>query len=261
MIRAARGEWTKLRTLVSTAWLLLALAAFTAGLSALGAWSLDGRGCTGPADCDPDLTRFSLIGVYAGQVAALVLGALAATAEYATGTIHPTLMANPRRPIVLAAKATVVTGLVLGAGLLGVLGSVLAGRFLLPGNGFTPAHGYPLLSLADGPTLRAAAGTVLYLALIALFALGAGLALRDTATTLTTVLALLFVAPMVAPFLSDPAWQRHLAQVVPTAGLAVQTTKRLAELPIAPWAGLGVLAAWAAAALVAGTARFLLRDA
>ncbi|MCW3013293.1 MAG: hypothetical protein JWO02_385 [Solirubrobacterales bacterium] len=34
---------------------------------------------------------------------------------------------------------------------------VLRGRAwrILPGNGFTPAHGYPLLSLADGLTLRA----------------------------------------------------------------------------------------------------------
>ncbi|MEZ0077168.1 hypothetical protein [Planotetraspora sp. GP83] len=49
-----------------------------------------------------------------------------------------------------------------------MLGSVLAGRLILPGNGFTPAHGYPPLALADGPTLRAAAGSVLYLALIRL---------------------------------------------------------------------------------------------
>ena len=32
-----------------------------------------------------------------------------------------------------------------------------------------------------------------------------------------------------------------------TAGLAIQATTNLRRLPIAPWAGLGVLAAWAAA--------------
>jgi ABC-2 type transport system permease protein len=60
-------------------------------------------------------------------------------------------------------KAVVVTGLVVAAGTIAVLGSVLAGRLILPGNGFTPAHGYAPLSLADGPVMRAAAGSVLYL--------------------------------------------------------------------------------------------------
>ena len=37
-----------------------------------------------------------------------------------------------------------------------VLGSLLAGRIFLPGNGFTVAHGFLPLSIAHGPTLRAA---------------------------------------------------------------------------------------------------------
>ena len=39
-----------------------------------------------------------------------------------------------------------------------------------------------------------------------------------------------------------------------TAGLAIQATTDLRSLPISPWAGLGVLAAWAAAALLVGGA-------
>jgi ABC-2 type transport system permease protein len=37
-----------------------------------------------------------------------------------------------------------------------------------------------------------------------------------------------------------------------SAGLAIQTTTDLGSLPLSPWAGLGVTAGWAAAALVAG---------
>jgi hypothetical protein len=48
---------------------------------------------------------------------------------------------------------------------------LLAGRLILPGNGFTSAHGYPPLSLDGGPTLRAAVGSVLCLALTALLGL------------------------------------------------------------------------------------------
>ena len=45
-----------------------------------------------------------------------------------------------------------------------------------------------------------------------------------------------------------------------TAGLAIQDTAGLRGLPISPWAGLGVLAAWAAAALLAGALMLRVRD-
>jgi ABC-2 type transport system permease protein len=46
-----------------------------------------------------------------------------------------------------------------------------------------------------------------------------------------------------------------------TAGLAVQATTNLHNQPIAPWAGLGVLAAWAAASLLLAGLLLLRRDA
>jgi ABC-2 type transport system permease protein len=45
------------------------------------------------------------------------------------------------------------------------------------------------------------------------------------------------------------------------AGLSIQHTPRLDELPIAPWPGLGVLVAWAGIAMLAGTTLLQLRDA
>ena len=95
------------------------------------------------------------------------------SSEYSTGMIRITLTAMPRRSALLAAKAAVLTGVVLAAGPIAVLGSLLAGQLLMPGNGFTAAHGFVPLSLAHGPMLRAGAGSVLYLALIALLSLGA----------------------------------------------------------------------------------------
>jgi ABC-2 type transport system permease protein len=46
-----------------------------------------------------------------------------------------------------------------------------------------------------------------------------------------------------------------------TAGLAIQATTGLRHLPIGPWPGLGVLAAWAAGALLAGGLLLRRRDA
>jgi ABC-2 type transport system permease protein len=165
----------------------------------------------------------------------------------------------PATPWLLLA---VVAATVLAAGTLGVLGSLAAGRAILPGNGFTAANGYPPLSLADEPTLRAAAGTVLYLVLVALLALGVGAVARDTAAALTVVLALLLLAPLITGLVGDPRWQERLDSLAPmTAGLAVQATTRLDSLPIGPWPGLGVLAAYAAAAaLLLGAAAFVNRD-
>jgi ABC-2 type transport system permease protein len=46
-----------------------------------------------------------------------------------------------------------------------------------------------------------------------------------------------------------------------SAGLAIQATTGLRSLTLSPWAGLGALAAWAAAALLAGSLLLRLRDA
>jgi ABC-2 type transport system permease protein len=110
--------------------------------------------------------------------------------------------------------------------------------------------------------LRAAAGSVLYLALIALLSLGAATAVRDSAAAIGAVLGLLYLFPLVAAVVTDPHWQRHLEQIGPmSAGLAIQATTGLRSLPLSPWAGLGALAAWAAAALLAGGLLLRLRDA
>ncbi|TDB75034.1 ABC transporter permease [Actinomadura sp. KC216] len=260
--RAVRAEWTKLRTVPSTGWLLLALAGLTAAVGAAVTGAVDTSHCTSPAGCQEDTPKLALSGVQLGQVAAVVLGVLAVGSEYAAGTIGATLAAVPRRGTVLAAKAAVVAAVVAAAGTAGVLASLAAGRGLLAGSGFTAANGYPPLSPLDGPTARAAFGTVLYLVLVALLALGVGTAVREQAAAITAVLALLWIVPIVARFVGDETWRDRLEKFAPMpAGLAVQATRGLERLPIGPWPGLGVLAAYAAAALLAGAVLFTARDA
>jgi ABC-2 type transport system permease protein len=117
------------------------------------------------------------------------------------------------------------------------------------------------VSITDGPTLRAAAGRVLYLVIIALLSLGVATAIRDTAVSIGVVLSLLYLPPIVAQAVADPL-RRHLLQIAPmTAGLAIQATTNLSTVPISPWAGLGVLAVWAMGALLVGGLLLRLRDA
>lgn len=252
MRQALRAEWTKLRTTAGTAWLLLAIIALTVAVSVVAAAATQ---CPAGA-CEADPAKVSLTGIDVGQAVVAVLAVLAISNEYSTGMIHVTFTAMPRRTTVLAAKAAVLTGLVLAAGTVAVFASVLAGQVILPG------HGLATLSPADGPMLRAAAGSVLYLALIALLGLGAAAAVRDSATAIGIVLGLLYFFPIIAGAVTERHWQRHLQQIGPmNAGLAIQATTGLHKLPISPWAGLGVLAAWAAAALLTGGLLLRFRDA
>jgi ABC-2 type transport system permease protein len=147
-------------------------------------------------------------------------------------------------------------------GSLGVLGSLLVARRVLPGNGFNAANGYRGLSLGDEPTLRAGYGTVLYFALVALLSYGVAAVLRDTAGSIATMLMLLYVAPILTAVVTDPRWLKRIERVSPmTAGLKIQATTALDPLTIGPWQGLGVLALWAAGALLAGLLSLQLRDA
>lgn len=262
MRRELHAEWTKLRTLPSTGRLLLAVAMLTVAVSALSAAAVSTRLCRSPAGCHEDTVKLGLSGVGLGQAAVVILGVLAMSGEYGTGTIRTTLAAMPRRSTLFAAKAAVVSGSAMAAGALGVLGSLLAARLILPGNGFTPAAGYPPISLADGPTLRAAAGSVLYLGLIALLSLGAATVLRDSAAAITVVLGLLYAFPVITQLVTDPDWHARMQRYAPmTAGLAIQATRNLGRLPIGPWPGLGVLAVYAGAALLAGGVLLRARDA
>lgn len=244
---ALHAEWTKIRTLPGTSWFLLGIAALTVALGALASSAIP---C-----CGVDSAKASLTGVAVGQAVVAVLAVVTITGEYGTGMIGTTLTALPRRGSVLAAKGVVVSGLVAVAGVVGVLGSVVAGRLLLPA-------GYPPLSLSDGGVLRAAVGSVAYLTLVALLSLGVATLVRDAAAATGVVLGLLYLFPIVAALVSDPDWHERLRQLSPmTAGLAVQSTVDLSDQPLAPWAGIGVLAAWAAAALLVGGLSLRLRDA
>ncbi|WP_406330433.1 ABC transporter permease [Streptomyces sp. NBC_00203] len=252
-----RAEWTKARTTGSTFWLLVAVIALTVAVAVAATTALK---CTA-AGCGGDPARSSLAGIYLSQTIAVLVAVLAVSGEYSNGMIRTTFTAMPRRTTVLAAKAAVVTGLVLATGAVAVAASMLVGRLILPGHGFTPAHGYPSLSLDHGPMLRAATGSVLYLALIALLALGIATAVRDAAMAVGIVLGLLYLFPILANAVSDPHWHRHLEQIAPmTAGLYIQATTGLDELPLSPWQGLGVPAAWAAGALLLGGGLLRARD-
>lgn len=258
MRNGIHAEWTKLRTLTSTYWLLAGTLVLTVGISA----AVAAASAYHPDSPKQDTVKLALTGVDLGQGIIAVLAALAVSNEYSTGMIRTTLAATPRRLSLLAAKSAPVTLAVVLAAIISVGCCLVAGRLILPTSGYTPAHGYAPLSLNHGPTLRAAIGSVLYLAFIGLLSLGVASTVRDTAVAIGTTLGLLYLFPLLAQTVNSPVWHRHLEQLGPmTAGMAIQATTNLRTLPISPWAGLGVLAAWSAAALLVGAFLLRARDA
>jgi ABC-2 type transport system permease protein len=258
LTRALRAEWTKLRTTPGPAWLLAGTVVATAAVSAA---VVSASRCPAGTTCQIDMAKTSLTGIQVGQAVVAILAVLAVSNEYSSQMIRITLAAIPRRSAVLGAKALLVGVLVLLAGAVAVGACILVGREILAGHGFTAARGFPALSLTEGPVLRAACGSVLYLTLIALLSIGIAVLVRDSAVAIGAALALLYVFPIVTSFVQNPTWQHRLQRYTPQAGLNIEATRELHNLPITPWGGLGVLALWAAAALLAGGLAFRLRDA
>ena len=102
---AVAAEWIKLRSVRSSAWMLLAAFAFSLVGTFLICASTTTEGGSPGHPGDNDIVRDSLAGVWLGQILLAVLAVLVVTSEYSTGTIRATFAALPRRRLVLVAKS------------------------------------------------------------------------------------------------------------------------------------------------------------
>lgn len=263
MRRALHAEWTKLVGVPGQLWTWAAVAALMTGVGALAAAAQRPPSCRRFEPCSlPDTTAITLSGVYVAQLAAVMLAVAVVSSEYHPRLIVLTLAARPQRGAVLVAKAAVVGVAVLAGGAAGVAGALLAGRGVLAARGFGGSDGPA--ALTDPALLRAAAGTWLYLVLVAALAFGAAWLLRHRAAAAGGVTALLYGPYLLAVTVPMPGRALHaIRDVSPmTAGLAVQSATRSgASAPLAPWAGVGVLAAYAAVFTAAGWFALRVRDA
>lgn len=228
------------------------------GLQGPGRWPdtvrLTGSGDIGPDAYADDITELALSGVLVGLAAIVALAVLFIGSEYERGTIRTTFAASPRRVRVLAAKAIVVGGASLAAGLVASVGAFLLAGPVLRGNGLEPP------SLLDGAPLRAVVGTAVLLAVVAVLSLAVATITRRTAAAITLVLLALLVPQLVATGLpaSVAVWVERLT---PAAGFAIQQTVHRYDTAIAPLGGLAVLCGYTALALAGATWVLRRRDA
>ena len=247
--RGLRAEWTKLRSIRATVWSALAIVGVTVGVScflaAMGGTDANAVGAQG----DDDVVVNSLRGVWLGQLANVALGVIAVASEFDTGTIRATFTALPQRLVAFAAKAAVVGAVAVTVGSAASVLSFVIAQPLLHAGGFVPPA-YPIISLADASSIRAVAGTALYLTLLALFAVGVATILRHTAAAMTVVVGLVLVPTVVMGFFTGQA-RELVQQLTPAAGLSIQiASERYDTPPLGPWGGLGVTAAWTVSALL-----------
>jgi ABC-type transport system involved in multi-copper enzyme maturation permease subunit len=248
--RVARSEWTKLRTLPSTAWSLLAAVALIVGFGALYCLVRVTRPPSDPAAVAAfDPTAVSLSGVQVAQLAVGILGVLLVAGEYATGTIRVSLAAVPRRLPVLWGKAVVfgLTALVLC--LPAVLAAFLVGQSILSAEQLDSR-------LSDPGVARAVLGSALYLTAVGLLGLGLGALLRNTAGAIASLFGVLFGLQIVVGFLPASVADK-ISRYLPTpAGVAVANV-RPDPSSLGPWTGFGLFCLYTA--IVLGLAAWLLR--
>jgi ABC-type transport system involved in multi-copper enzyme maturation permease subunit len=254
--RVLRSEWTKLWSLRSTRWSLLAAVVGMAGLGALvAAFQMNHWPHADPGE----RAHFNAIdtgvgGYHLAQLAIAVLGVLVISGEYSTGMIRSSFMAVPRRLPVLWAKllnyGVVTFVLMLAASFVSFFAvqAVVKQRNLQQ-------------SISDPHALRAVVGTALFLTVLGALCIGLGAVIRNTAGGIAAFVGLLFVLPGVFAILPASINDAVSPYLPLNAGTAVATVRFDNSQHLAPWAGFGVFCAYAAAAIIGAAIALVRRDA
>ncbi|PZQ90648.1 MAG: ABC transporter permease [Leifsonia xyli] len=263
-----RSEWVKLVTLRSTWWCLGIILVLTAGIPLLVAFALgDVQAPTGVDAGDYGYYNWlnaTVLPVGFSVLAAAVLGCLVITGEYGTGMIRSTMTAAPKRLSALLAKAVVIGAVVFVTGLVALgLGAILSG-VVLAGNGYTIDPADPRV----WGTLLAAAG---YPALVAMFSVGVGTIIRNSAGAIAAVLGLLLVVPTIFGLIGGllkAEWAFNVGAFLPSSLGSTMYTPVIAgaegftqgTVSLEPWQAALALLAWVVAALVGGAVLIKRRD-
>ncbi|WP_104194131.1 ABC transporter permease [Cryobacterium sp. M25] len=253
-----RSEWIKLRSVRSTAWSYALLVLVSLALAAVMSSTLDLQGADASmipaADQATFIAQTATFGVFFGQLIVAVLGALTISGEYSTGMIRSTLTAVPRRLPALAARAAVLFVTTFVIGLAANLGSYLVASLVLSRQGLG-------VSIADPAVFLPVLGGALYLALIAVFALGIGTIVRSGAGGIAVVLGIVLLLPMVFQVIAAPWAAAVLPYLVSNAGINMFGLMSFSPVPIEWWVNLLVVLGWLAVSLVGAAVVLKRRDA
>lgn len=253
--RVLVSEWTKFRSVRSTAWTLGIGVLLTIGFPILFAFVTSAHwGQMSPHDrTSRSPLDIALAGVYVAQLAIAVLGVLVISAEYSTGSIRSTFTAVPKRLPVLWAKvvdfAVVSFVLMVPA----VLVSFFATQAILS------RHDILQVSFTAPGIARCMIGGALYVAMTGVLALALGAIVRNTAGGIATFAGIFFVIPPLMNLLPTN-WNNAISQYLPSdAGRQVFALHHGAHT-LQPLTGGLVLAGYCAAAIAIAAVLLRRRD-
>jgi ABC-2 type transport system permease protein len=246
-----RSEWTKLWSLRSTCWTLLATIVATIGASTLASWAVATEQASGPSG-PVDVTGATLSGLMLGQLPIAVLGVLVITEEYATGSIRSSLAAVPSRLRLLVAKAVVITVVAFTTGNLACFPSFYLGMTF-----FNADH--EGVGIGEPHVLRAVIGGALLLTACGLFGYAIGILMRHTAGAITVSVALLFVIPIVLISIPADIVRTVNKYFLSSAGDEITSVLRQPDT-LTPWHGYGIFLAEVAVLLVVAAVLMRRRD-
>ncbi|MFE7131139.1 ABC transporter permease [Streptomyces sp. NPDC057638] len=246
---ALTSEWTKIRTVRSTLWTLAGTVVLMVGLGLAVAFGI--------AATEPDLEEqpvlaLGFFGLLVSCVCVITLGTLTITSEFGTGLIRTTLTACPSRARMLTAKAIVLFALVFS---LTTVLTVLVGAAQV---GIVD-QGSP----SGDEWLRSTVGASLYVALLALVALGVGAMVRHSAGAITVMTGLVLAPMVLALFMFTPSLagvqDALLTYSIPSQLAAVYDAEMSNGGPQG-WAPLAIITVLAGASLAGGYASLTARD-
>lgn len=253
MIDVIASEWMKLRSLRSNLYLLACSVA--AVLACAGIAFMIGRGFDNQTLDERMAFPGNGDGIGNGIAVAYfvfaVLGALAITSEYGTKMIQTSLVAVPRRQVLLLAKVPGLAAVAL------VAGQVLAFVMHAASMAALGDRAEQLLregvtlgtSLSEPGVLASVIVTGLSMAAVALIGLGVGAAVRSTPGSLVVLIVIIVVLPVVAKTLPMPLRAQAGSFMIENLPRQIAGVGGGA-LP--PAAAAGLLVAYVVAALTAG---------
>jgi ABC-2 type transport system permease protein len=248
--RVFASEWTKLRSVRSTRYALLAAVLLSIALAALASTVI----VTHWARMDPqEKAHFnplmaSMVGLNFAQLAIGVLGVLIISAEYSTGMIRSSFIAVPRRLPVLWAKAGVFAAVTLTL----MVPSALVAFFV--SQSILSTH-HLQIAFSQAGVARAVIGAGLYLTVLGILALGIGAIVRNTAGGISILAGILFVVPPLMGVLPT-SWRDAISPYLPSnAGQQIMSIVQEPHM-LSPWTGFALFCGYAV--VVMGIAAVLL---
>jgi len=248
-----RSELTKILSVRSTYWTLLAQAVASIGWAVLFCAGTVSHG----AGSNFNAASASLAGQVAlGELIIVVLGALVITSEYSTGMIRTSLAVMPRRGVLYAAKAIVFAAVTLTISLIASFVDFFIGQAILASKHLNTTLGQP-------DVLRAVLLSAAIVTVFGLLAYGLGALIRHTAGAITSILGMIFLTPLLAQALPTP-WFQDLQRWLPGGGaLSPIPSSAPPHSPylFSAWGEFAVFCGYAVVLVALGAWSFIRRDA